>query len=316
MTMSGVRVRLATIALLLLSAISASLAEDSYLSHEFGARALGLGTAYVAVADDCQAALWNPAGLAQVSRIGIAGSQNHLSFTDNVYGASLAAGLGKYGTASMAVQHLLVANAALTRPVLDADGNPVLDPSTNQPLVEITGFGQESDGTFLLGYGFAVSRWLLVGGAGKWLVGMAGKIAGQGLGADAGMLLRLPHGWRVGLAVDDLGQTTVRWRDGARTVLEPAGRFGVAWDLQPRWLLVASVASALEKAEIIAAAGAEWKFAEFLAFRAGLDGGRVTGGVGFRMALGQTGSFASADYAFVTGGRYEDRNRLTLGVTF
>jgi hypothetical protein len=42
----------------------------------------------------------------------------------------------------------------------------------------------------------------------------------------------------------------------------------------------------------------------------------ITGGAGFRMPLGQGRAFASADYAFVTGSRFEDRNRLTLTVGF
>jgi len=34
------------------------------------------------------------------------------------------------------------------------------------------------------------------------------------------------------------------------------------------------------------------------------------------MPLWQGKAFASADYAFVTGSRFEDRNRLTLAVGF
>lgn len=275
-----------------------------------------MGSAYTAVADDAQAALWNPAGLAQISGISVAGSQNHLSFTDNAYAVSLTGSLGPWGTASLAVQHLIVENVAVTRPVLDANGNPVLDPSTNQPLVEIAGFGQESDATFLAGYGVAVAPWLLVGGAVKGLVGMSGQTPGSGLGADAGLLVKLAHHWKVGVAADDLGRTTVRWRDGVRTVLPSAGRVGVAWGPHPKWLVSVEGASPLARLRVVAGAGVEWRYADFLALRGGLDDGRVTGGVGFRMALGSGQSFAFADYAFVTGSTYEDRNRLTLGVTF
>jgi len=293
-----------------------SLAEDSFLGLAFGGRPLALGGAYTAVADDAQATLWNPAGLAQMSGFSFAGSQNHLSFTDNAYAVSLTGALGPWGTASVAIQHLVVQNIAMTRPVLDGNGNPVLDPSTNQPLVEIAGFGQESDATFLVGYGVAVTHWLMIGGAGKWLVGKAGRTSGSGFGADAGMLVRLARHWRVGVAADDLGRTTVRWRDGVRTVLPSAGRLGVAWEPYPKWLVSVEGASPLAKLRVVTGAGVEWRYAEFLAFRAGLNDGRVTGGAGFRMRLGAGPSFASADYAFVTGSQYEDRNRLTLGVTF
>lgn len=292
-------------------------AEDSFLGISFGGRALALGSAYTAVADDAQAVLWNPAGLAQVSHVSVSGSQNHLSFTDNAYSLCTTAPAGRWGVLAVSVQELNAEDVTLTRPVLDANGNPVLDPATNTPLLEITGLGRETDGTFLIGWGAEVARWLLVGGAGKWLVGNAGGVLGSGLGAGGGVLIRLPGGWRLGAAAEDIGRTTVRWEDRTRTVLDPAGRLGVSWRFRPAWLVSAEARSPLLRAEVTTAFGAEWKFADYLAFRAGLEDFRATGGAGFRMPLGQGGrAFASADYAFVTGSRFEDRNRLTLTVGF
>src|SRR5438552_4125808 len=40
----------------------------SFLNYGAGARALGMGGAFYAVADDATAAYWNPAGLPQVQR--------------------------------------------------------------------------------------------------------------------------------------------------------------------------------------------------------------------------------------------------------
>ena len=39
-----------------------------FLSHGVGARALGMGGAFVAVADDATATYWNPAGLTKVKK--------------------------------------------------------------------------------------------------------------------------------------------------------------------------------------------------------------------------------------------------------
>ena len=39
-----------------------------FLSHGVGARALGMGSSFVSVADDATAAYWNPAGLVQIPR--------------------------------------------------------------------------------------------------------------------------------------------------------------------------------------------------------------------------------------------------------
>ena len=39
-----------------------------FLSHGVGARALGMGSSFVSVADDATAAYWNPAGLVQIQK--------------------------------------------------------------------------------------------------------------------------------------------------------------------------------------------------------------------------------------------------------
>ena len=39
-----------------------------FLSHGVGARALGMGSSFVSIADDATAAYWNPAGLVQIER--------------------------------------------------------------------------------------------------------------------------------------------------------------------------------------------------------------------------------------------------------
>jgi len=290
--------------------------EDSFLRNEFGARALGMGGACSAVADDPQAALWNPAGLAQLRQASLSGSQNHLSFTQNIFAVSFNVPVGVWGTFALSIQQLNVDNVALVRPVLDSNGNPVLDPMTNQPLVEITGFGQETDATFHLGYGVALSSWLLVGGAGKVMRGKVGSVLGDGTGADAGVIIKFHEAWRFGCVAEDIGRTAVRWRDGTRTIMEPAGRAGVAWEPSDKWLISGEARTPLLKTRVTSAFGAEWRYTKHVILRLGAEDLHMSGGAGFRMPLGTGKSLASADYAFVTGGGSEDRNRLTVGIVF
>jgi hypothetical protein len=51
----------------------------SYLGMGFGARALGLGTAYTGVANDYSAVYWNPAGLGQIGRNEVSLGLSHYS---------------------------------------------------------------------------------------------------------------------------------------------------------------------------------------------------------------------------------------------
>jgi long-subunit fatty acid transport protein len=58
----------------------------SYLGTGIGARALGLGTAYVGVADDFSAAYWNPAGLGLIENNEISGGLSHFTYdNDNTF---------------------------------------------------------------------------------------------------------------------------------------------------------------------------------------------------------------------------------------
>ncbi|MEN3038919.1 MAG: hypothetical protein ABDI07_07190 [Candidatus Kryptonium sp.] len=55
----------------------------SMLNSGVGARAIGLGFAYIGVSDDYSAVFWNPAGLAQIKRFEFAGGLNYLSLTNS-----------------------------------------------------------------------------------------------------------------------------------------------------------------------------------------------------------------------------------------
>ncbi len=76
--------------------------EVYFLGHQFGvgAKALGMGGAFTAVADDYTASYWNPAGLAQIHRMELLGAMSHFklenkagyqntSLTDNISATKL-----------------------------------------------------------------------------------------------------------------------------------------------------------------------------------------------------------------------------------
>ena len=71
---------------LVISANGAELLEEIILmggmSSLPGARASGLGGAYIAVADDYTASYWNPAGLAQIRRIELYGALSQRNYLD------------------------------------------------------------------------------------------------------------------------------------------------------------------------------------------------------------------------------------------
>jgi hypothetical protein len=52
--------------IILLTLLTVSAAESAFEDMELGARALGMGSAFVAVADDASAIFWNPSGIARI----------------------------------------------------------------------------------------------------------------------------------------------------------------------------------------------------------------------------------------------------------
>ncbi len=67
-----------------------SQSEVFFLGHQFGvgARAMSMGSAFTAVADDYTATYWNPAGLAQIRRMEFLGSMSHLKSKNEASGAN------------------------------------------------------------------------------------------------------------------------------------------------------------------------------------------------------------------------------------
>jgi hypothetical protein len=76
----------------------AGVVQANFLETELGARAMGMGGAFVAVADDVTALHWNPAGLAGTHGVQLFGMRTSVYSVD---GLSEDAALVSYGTGSM-----------------------------------------------------------------------------------------------------------------------------------------------------------------------------------------------------------------------
>jgi hypothetical protein len=83
----------ALVALILVVAFAAA-APANFIEIETGARAMGMGGAFVAVADDVTALHWNPAGLATLDRIQVFGMRTSVYGVDDISEDSAIAGWG------------------------------------------------------------------------------------------------------------------------------------------------------------------------------------------------------------------------------
>ena len=294
----------------------------SFLKIGVGARAMGLGGSFVAVANDPTAIYWNPAGLASMQRQEVAFSHvdwpadirfEHLGYVLPVkkLGGSLAFQVGTLST--------------------EIDETTELQPFGTGRTFFFT--------DFIAGAAYA-RRWtdkLLVGFGAKYLhEDLGSDVGGPTTGSflvDLGSIYYLGYGSvRIAVSLTNFGPElqpsgqftsptdgSVRDYDGfdAPTMF----RYGVAFEPieNARMRLTTSLEASqpADDAQSIKA-GVEWTYMRSLALRTGYDFNadelKFSGGAGFSATFG--GLQGALDYAYTDGHSLGGINRLTLDVKF
>jgi hypothetical protein len=220
--------RIAVTSLALVLALSAVVLADgigafSAFKNGIGARALAMGGAFVAVADDATATLWNPAGLAQLDDTRLAGMSTDLyglGITHQYIGAvttfaNLGIGLGWE-------------RASIDGQILDEGG--VQGGTFTWVEQAIVG----SLATNVLDVAMAganVKYYLADNGLGE---------AASGFGFDLGLLVSLGDMFVIGVNAMDLAGSTLSWDGGATDVISGLYKAGLAMKLADDRLVLAA----------------------------------------------------------------------------
>ncbi|HAI86643.1 MAG TPA: hypothetical protein DCL63_06620 [Firmicutes bacterium] len=253
-----------------------------------GARALGMGGAHIAVADDAAAIYYNPAGLALVS------GRNVTSLYTSQFGAAGYVALG-YAQKNIGV--------GLLR--LDASGIEETDEFAN-----VTGVFGVTDLAAIVGYGATVFSNLSLGASAKLYQQTLPENTGRGVTFDAGAILSLIDGK---LRLGAVGRNLIGSLKYTSGETDPFDRsFGVGVAFCPIENLTIA-GDAVLKGGFTGKLGAEYRFKQ-IAVRAGgsFGGGQtsITAGAGFGLP-----GF-SIDYAYQTHNVLPDSHRLSLCVKF
>lgn len=189
------------------------------------ARALALGSAYVALAEGATAGYWNPAGLAALDE-----RQLHLTHDERfglVDGDFVALGLPRTRLGNLAFSLLRVG-------VPDIPFTALQDPSLpigpdNRPV--LLSAETSSDYALYLSGGRRIHRRLELGTSLKLLYSSVSSYHAYGFGLDAGLRLRL--GWGLALAANlrDLTTTPLFWNTETTDHIQPSLQLGLAWTL-------------------------------------------------------------------------------------
>lgn len=320
------------------AAESASKYAGDFLTLGVGARPLGMGGSFAAIADDSTAAYWNPAGLGRLRHSEIAfmhsslGELDSYDFVNYIHPLRDSESIGlswlRVGIDDIPITSLRVASRSIG--------------PTNRP--EIKGTFSNTNNAFLFSYGrrigFDLSSKridLLVGGNAKLLyISALGNRNAIGVGGDASLLwtsdLQRARRFSIGVVAQDFFKTKLYWNNppehpdqAANTdTINPNLKFGVSFgqDIAP---LNSRVLLTIDTDSLYAFEmhyGAEYVFANLLSLRGGVQERKgtntirmMTAGAGFRLSF-LTGAAFSIDYAFLGNDELGNSNRISLMTRF
>jgi hypothetical protein len=264
----------------------------SFARDGVGGRAFGLGGAFVSIADDASATVWNPAGLAQLDGLSLE------AMYTNKFGQDIdfqfvggCARLGEFGVG------LTLVRSSIDDIPYYGDGEGEVFSETQTLLLGSVAYNLS---------GALESGALLIGGNVKVYTHQLLEGTGSGVGVDLSALAEFDTAWgkvRVGVASLDIGNTALQWtgtdHDPVNYVPWINKLGGSIWLLDGRLGLVADVDLAFGRSQLNRLhLGAEYWLVPALGARAGLivgaDGSRQFSGGGTLRWQG-----FSFDYAYV-----------------
>ncbi len=306
-----------------------------FLSIPVGARALGMGGAFVAVANDASAMYWNPSGLASITQSeAVFAHANWLADIDFNYGGVI---MPMEDVGIIGVNFTSLSMAEMERTTEDRP----------------EGTGQYfSAGSFAVGVSYAkkLTDWFSIGGNVKYINEHIWNSSATGFAVDVGTLFTTPFpGLKFGVAISNFGTKMRMTGDDLlvqKDISENKGnnanvnanlttdafdlplnlRIGFAYqpisDDDKEVTLCVDAAHPNDNSESVNLGGEFTGFERILSLRAGYKSlfakgseEEFTVGGGLRYDVGG-GLIAKFDYAFEKFGRLENVHKFSVGVLF
>ena len=259
------------------------------LNAGVGARPLGMGSAFTAIADNADAPYWNPAGLGMMgNRNEITTMQTRLSSdSDHYYVSYVRPAFG----GSLGISWVQVGLGNITQTSAEVD--------IHNEVQNISIFSYFSN-AYMIAYGKELSDKVSLGLTAKYLNSDMSNIAGgqaSGYSLSPGLLIRLTTDDRrqmtIGLKVDELINSQ-QWGTGTIEQVPPKLRLGLAYKSPDRGLFALDLTQTVRPSYSPEIAGGYEYSLGGLSLRLGYVDNGLTAGAGFQV------NHTRVDYAFVT----------------
>jgi hypothetical protein len=302
-----------------------------FLSLGVGGRALGMGSAYVALAGDVTAGYWNPAGLSRIRypEVMLMHDEQFGSLVNHDY-AAVALPFGPTASLGLSVIRLGVDNIPDTRNAgVDDNGNPVTDLERFSRIDpgRVTYFNA-ADWAFFFTYARSVSPEFSYGANVKLVRRSVGEHGATGVGFDVGASYTPVENMLLGVNLQDITTTFLAWDTGRNELISPTVKLGACYQFSA---IGGRIIPAMEmdvrfenrqyastfnfgpvSADILA--GLEYQFRDLFALRIGYsDVKQLTLGAGIHLPkLNIDYSFAKFDGLYQLGNTHRISLMLTL----
>lgn len=303
--------RKALIALLLLPGLAAEAGAQesaSFLKIGAGARALGMGGAYTAIADDVNAMYWNPGGLGGLSKRELGATHAEL-VANTRYDFLGYAQPTKYGLLGAGAVYLSQGSLEGR----DASGKP-------------TGGFSASDAALSLSYAARLAPGASLGASVKYIQSSIAEASARSYALDLGgiyQLARLGPGIpRLGVAVQNMGPGMKFLDQSSPLPLTLAA--GAGYSLPIGLTLAVDYKNRPHSQSSEFSVGTEYALLPAFALRGGYGTAKAASGgagglssfSGFAMGFGIKAHGYSIDYAITPFGELGNAHRLSLGARF